>query len=500
MATFEVTGPDGGKYQVTAPDDATNDQIMSYVQSQAKAPAAPKTDDNSPMQAGLIGAGRMMTQLGRGVQQGYYGLTSNQSAQDALKAKSDEEAALYKPLQEAHPLATALGEGAPMLAGGPLTMAAAGALEYGTPQEKALRAAGGFVGGKVGQAVGNVAGRVLQPVRGLASDATQAVFDKFGLQGLPGQITGSKPVQWIEQTLASLPGGGRIRDMMAAQQEGLNKGAMKAMGSDAAAVTPETVQAGKAALGDVFQNVPKNEVVNIDQGVAMKLLQVERDHLKNLSPDQRAVVSQYVDDILAHGQNGMPGDVYQKARSRIAARANSTQDSELKTALTGIYKTLDEAFMQSAAPEAGAAMQAARSQYRVAKTVEKMANESGDISAARVANGMKGMPGDAGDLAKLGEKMRSLPNSGTAQRLFYQSLLSGGVGAGTQLATGDPEQAAKYAAGALAGPWLASQMLTRAPVRNYLTKGLLNVSPEMERLLERLGGGAGGAIGLLSAK
>jgi hypothetical protein len=100
--------------------------------------------------------------------------------------------------------------------------------------------------------------------------------------------------------------------------------------------------------------------------------------------------------------------------------------------------------------------------------------------------------------------MKGLPDSGTAQRLFYQSLLSGGVGAGAGIATGDPMEGLKYgagiAAGQLVGPYLASQLLTRAPVRNYLTRGLLNVSPETEKLLERLGGSAGGSLGLLSAR
>ena len=34
MATYNVTAPDGTKYQVTAPDDATQDQVMAYVQAQ----------------------------------------------------------------------------------------------------------------------------------------------------------------------------------------------------------------------------------------------------------------------------------------------------------------------------------------------------------------------------------------------------------------------------------------------------------------------------------
>ncbi len=210
MATFEVSGPDGAKYQVTAPDDASQEQIMQYVQTQAKPQAAaPKADDPGALQAALIGAGRGFTQLGRGVQQAYYGLTGDQAAQNQLASRVAEENRLYKPLQEAHPIATALGEGAPVVAGGPLAMAAAGGLEYGTPEEKALRAGAGFVGGKLGEYGGQLLGRVLNPVRPsnpVAMAESQALAAKYGVDLTPAQATGSKALAGLEGTLSQLPG------------------------------------------------------------------------------------------------------------------------------------------------------------------------------------------------------------------------------------------------------------------------------------------------------
>lgn len=40
MAKFRVTGPDGGTFEVTAPDDASEQQVMDYVRSQAPTPKA----------------------------------------------------------------------------------------------------------------------------------------------------------------------------------------------------------------------------------------------------------------------------------------------------------------------------------------------------------------------------------------------------------------------------------------------------------------------------
>lgn len=51
MATFEITAPDGSVYQITAPDDATEEQVLAYAQQQfAESQPAPK----GQLQAGNI--------------------------------------------------------------------------------------------------------------------------------------------------------------------------------------------------------------------------------------------------------------------------------------------------------------------------------------------------------------------------------------------------------------------------------------------------------------
>jgi len=106
------------------------------------------------MESALIGAGRTFDRLGKGAQQMYYGATGNKSAQDALKERAAEDDRIYKTLQEAHPFATGIGESLPSMvipAGGATSLlgnmgrmaVAAGvpaALEYGSPQERAMKA------------------------------------------------------------------------------------------------------------------------------------------------------------------------------------------------------------------------------------------------------------------------------------------------------------------------------------------------------------------------
>src|SRR5213595_1436133 len=57
MAKFRITSPDGGTYEVTAPEGATQDQVLSFAQQQfggnrsAPAPAAPVDTDRQRLLA-----------------------------------------------------------------------------------------------------------------------------------------------------------------------------------------------------------------------------------------------------------------------------------------------------------------------------------------------------------------------------------------------------------------------------------------------------------------
>lgn len=62
MATFRVTGPDGQVYRVNAPDDATDEQVMAYVQQNADKKSAM---GGGPVQPGLKEQGAKLPAAGR---------------------------------------------------------------------------------------------------------------------------------------------------------------------------------------------------------------------------------------------------------------------------------------------------------------------------------------------------------------------------------------------------------------------------------------------------
>ncbi len=68
MAKYSVTGPDGQKYTVTAPDDATDEQIMAYVQQSAdkKSAMGGGPAQKGTKQPGLREAGASMPTAARG--------------------------------------------------------------------------------------------------------------------------------------------------------------------------------------------------------------------------------------------------------------------------------------------------------------------------------------------------------------------------------------------------------------------------------------------------
>lgn len=159
MATYKITSPSGESFRVTAPDGATQDQVLEYAKSQwskgddkADALKAP-VEDPGIANTMLIGAGRTFDRIGKGMEQIYYGATGQGDKQAALKAQVADDDAIYKRLQEKRPFATGIGEAAPSMilpAGGSATllgnvgrMAVAGAapelLQYGDAADRMAR-------------------------------------------------------------------------------------------------------------------------------------------------------------------------------------------------------------------------------------------------------------------------------------------------------------------------------------------------------------------------
>jgi hypothetical protein len=420
----------------------------------------------------------------------------------ALDQQVAQEKQAYAPLAQAHPLATGLGETLPAFAiplGAPgsvmgmvgrsaLANAAPGALEYGTTGERAANAGIGAAGGAVGALGGAALGRVLNPVRAanpVAMAETQALASKYGVDLRPAQATGSKALAGLEGTLAQLPGSaGVYQKVQQGQGEAFNRAAMNMLG-ESGNIGNDSAILAQQNIGNRIQQAASGVTMKLDEPLVADLAAVESKYMRNLSSDQKPFVKNSIEDILAAGDN-IPGSTYQAWRSRIGAVANGTSDAEYKGALKGIQGALDSAFDRAAGPDASAAMTQARGQYRNFKTLEPLISKAGmtsnNIPPMQVlsrALATKNTQGEMSGLAQLGQTIgREYPNSGTAPRLFWQNLLT----------SPNSILSPNYLLGASSIPLLTAKTLTSGPVEKYLTKGMLGVTPEVERRLIRLGG------------
>lgn len=182
MAKYEITAPDGSVYEVEAPDTATEQEILSYAQSQFKKPAQVAQPAQIPsvtegMSTGerlLAGIGQGMTSLGRGVGQ-RLGMVSEE---DVAQARE-----MDRPLLEtgagltgsiiggvAPALPTALIPGVNTYTGAAALGGVMGALQPTVKGESPIvNAAIGAPAGMAGQFVGNKAVQAFQALKPVAS-------------------------------------------------------------------------------------------------------------------------------------------------------------------------------------------------------------------------------------------------------------------------------------------------------------------------------------------
>lgn len=244
MAEYDITAPDGHVYRITAPDDATQDQVLAYAKAnyQGTAPTpAPRAPEPAPDPTeGMSGFDKFMAGLGRSVAETGRGLRQVGSAvADAipgvdltdyrrnLQSEIDEARRLDAPLMAtgAGALGNAAGYGVQTLVPGgligrallPSTIAgnaalgaALGGIEPVATGESRLSnllagSAGGAIGAGAGKVIGKAATGARNMLRPSASGIDLAAADILGreaedaaniMRAQPSQVPG------VQRTLA----------------------------------------------------------------------------------------------------------------------------------------------------------------------------------------------------------------------------------------------------------------------------------------------------------
>ena len=524
MAKYRITGPDG-VYEISAPDGASEQEVFSvFQQSMGAAPApvpkAPEVNTAVDMVkgaagglargvTGLVGLPGTVEQLGRmginaaGRALGQEGDTVSPSP--ALATGSEVQKMVedritgkfYEPKTVAGKYASTIGEFAPgalfpggavqrvlgNVVGPAVASETAGQLAKGSGYEGAARVAGSFVGGMAP----NMIARAYTPVP--TSPTRQAAVQRLRNEGVDalsaGEVTGSKPLRYLEQHASDIPfsgGQAAIKSEKAAEQ--FTAAALRKAGGPGNRATQEVINDAFKTIGQKFDNLANQSSAVLNANDAQRIGVALRDYARMTPPsNQVPFVNEIWNDIRNHAGRPIPGPVYQRYVSTIETAARNSTDPAVSTALRAIREVLDDAVGRGLPANMQNAWRDTRREYRNLLVVAKASAAGGEaganglISPAQLAIATKQVQGqrnfqrgrgDYAQFARDGQAVMSpLPNSGTAGR-----LAAGAVGAGLGQAIGGLSAGAPgMAAGAVLGP-IGSAMLARGfmsrPVQNFL--------------------------------
>lgn len=506
MPQFEVTGPDGARYRVDAPEGATEAQVLERVKRQATtADPAGVADFFKSIPRGILGglsetvsAGGRAAEIEMGQEESVPGKEETRSL-----LEKNVTGDLHKPETRAGRFGETVGEflgnpasyigpGGPAIkaataATGGLGSEALGQILEGTSAEPYGRIIGGMLGATAPRAaVRTITPNPVSPQRLEAVNRLRAE----GIEPTAGQITGSRALRYAESELGQAPGAGGARERAATRvDDGLTRAALARVGEVADRATPEVVDRAFTRIGGQFDALAARNQATYDAQFVQQLLDAQNNYNQLVSVSQRApVVENMVNDALGRLSRSrtLEGDVYQSTRSRLERMRRNTKDPEVNMALAEMrdaYDNLMERSLTAAnSPDLGA-WQEVRRQYRNMLVIETAATGAGEkvaegvITPAKlrqgaVAQDKRGYVRGRGDFSGLAHDanqiLTPLPESGTGARVLMSAIpgVLGSAGA-AGLGHGGYESVLAGILGTMA-PGAAGRFLHSAPVQRWL--------------------------------
>lgn len=308
----------------------------------------------------MVGAGRTYDKVLDGLTQAWMAVNGeSDSTKKALKKSVDEKTALYQPLVDAHPVATAVGESLPSMvvpAGSSATVlgtvgklaiagAAPKALEYGTVGERAKAATGGAVGSVVGGFVVPKAvdaltagiGAGTRALMGKVSPEAEALYNKAVALGIPinaAQLSDSKFMKTLASTVEHVPlsGAGASRDV---QQKAFNRAVSRTFGEDTDKITREVYDTARSRIGAEFERLSSQNNLNVTPALIQDMGQVAERANKFATDDTAKAVNNVIDELTGKMALFSSG----KATTTAAAGGAGAVGGKFRTAVTPATST-----------------------------------------------------------------------------------------------------------------------------------------------------------------
>jgi hypothetical protein len=319
-------------------------------------------------------------------------------------------------------------------------------------------------------------------------------------EGIPvsfGKIQGSKPAQVFESVTQRLPFMGNIQEKMESNaRTAFNKAAINRIpevrGEGIDAATVGNLDKISERIGRSFNNLENNTTVRIDPQFGSDIAKAKLDFSKQLRDQMPASITNKLDELegaaRAHNQPGvtgvtLDGETYKNIRSKLSAQLGSTTGTD-RLAVGGMIDALDSAVERSLPRDMVKDWQNARQSWRrfsmIKDAVDARHNSQTDIGnippgslAARAGSDKEMQRLAAVGTSFVGDKV---PDSGTAQRLFFQNLIGGAGLGGAGALTSFPITAA-LAGGGMATNLALNNPYTRSALINRLQRsreGVLN--------------------------
>lgn len=533
MAVYVIAGPDGREFEVNAPDDATEAEVLAY--AEANFPAA-KTPKEAPKPTPLAEHGKQaaseqsfLENLGAGfggAMKGF-GLGAQQLI-PGMKGPTPEEVAEWKAQMEGlrSSWGGGLGEAAGYTAAAlpaamasssvPVAAASSAALGALTPAESisergkniAVSAGAGALGQKIGNTISSRMSK--GPISNANTDETLRhikAAEDIGMEFTPGQKTGSPRLFSFERGMAQSPVASAPFDKMAEHnQRVVNRAFAKAIGEDADEVGTQTLSNAHTRLGSIFDAARDDTQVFLNKGVANKLNKINKDysHLIDPASDFR-LPNRLADMVNAQGATreelgALSTQLRQKAESLISSPQG---DRNMARALFEVRELVEDQIQKSLSPKEAKLYKQARQQYRNLMTgmASGALNESsGNVSAATLGRALSRkaksdfvFAGNDSDLLRVAHAARAVkPLTGGSDTAAKKSAMdyvrtlgpAAGIGAGGAIAGGST----LGPLGALGGAYLAERIVPSM----YLGAGRFLSSPHPQ--LGRAAGVAGRAL------
>lgn len=488
MAKYRITGPDGGTYEITAPDSATEAEVMAYAQKnyqpkadvQSSVPSAPSAQPRTMGQEalrslglgarGIIeGAGELVGIVSNPFIEGANLLGANQDRQEVGASRLADLIGLPKPETPVERVSSgitkavtgaggAIGLGRGLVSQAPAVASALSAAPGAQIAGSALGAgASGSVremGGSEGtQLAAGLAGALAPSSRAVAADAASGLLAKsvpearkeiarqasdMGIKLTPGQLSDSRFLKWAQSMLRSVPFTG-AEGRYQAQVGQFNRKVAETIGEKADNLGPEVYGRAKARQSREFDDLTSRNALKVDDQLIRSLSNIA-DGAK-VSPDVAKQVEGAIDALYARATTGpsgvvIPGAAYQSFDSELGQIIKS--GGPTAHFLGNVQSAVRRAMDNSISPQDRMAWQKLRTQYGNRKTLAPLAAKAqeGEIKPAQVLGAVtanragkeamaSGGRGQLGTLARIGQLMKEPPSSGTAERSVVSGLLGG---------------------------------------------------------------------------